>query len=74
MALGPGKYGARAEALLREVGGAVCVVITIDGDKGSAFDVATTDPRHLALLPSVLRRMAKSIDRDLHSGDALRRM
>lgn len=65
MPIGPGKYGARAEALLREVGGQLCCVITLDAAKGSAFDVATTNASHLQALPNILRDVAEAIERDL---------
>lgn len=64
MPVGPGKYGARAEAILREVGGALCVVMVI-GNKGPGFDVASTNPRLLADLPELLREVAGEIERTL---------
>ena len=67
MPLGEGKYGKRAEALLREVGGDLCIVICTGRD-GPAFDVATTNPVLLATIPGLLRIVADSIERDLDHG------
>lgn len=65
--LGPGKYGARAEVLLREVDAELVVVITIGGRNGSAFDVATQNPTVLHRLPAILRDTATKIEDDLRS-------
>ena len=65
MAIGPGKYGARAEQLLREVQARMVVVITVEGVDGGAFDVATDDPVLLAQLPEILRSTADRIAADL---------
>jgi hypothetical protein len=65
MPLGPGKYGARAEQLLREIDAELVAVITIGGSKGASFDVASASRTHLAVLPIVLRQMADSIEADL---------
>lgn len=62
---GPGKYGARAEAMLREVDATAVVVITVGGIAGSAFDLATRDPLVLATLPALLRKCADEIARDI---------
>lgn len=67
MPVGPGKYGARAEALMQEVGGALVIVITIGGDKGAAFDVATTDPHLLRGLPEILRNTAAGLEQDIEA-------
>lgn len=74
MPLGPGKYGARAEALLREIDAEVVVVVTIGGRDGGAFDVAcrTDATRRLFELPRVLRRVAKDIEREQEAGSARR--
>ncbi|RPJ69038.1 MAG: hypothetical protein EHM24_19685 [Acidobacteria bacterium] len=72
MALGPGKYGARAALLLAEVNANLCLVVTMGGDAGDAFDVATADPALLLKLPGVLRDVAASIERDLGADAALR--
>jgi hypothetical protein len=61
MPVGPGKYGARAEAILREVGGTLCVVMVI-GNKGPGFDVACSDPALLLALPSILRGAADELE------------
>jgi hypothetical protein len=65
--IGPGKYGARAEALLRDVKAEMVIVITVGGSAGDAFDVATANHRLLAQLPTVLRKVATSIEADLRS-------
>lgn len=64
MPLGPGKYGRNAEALLKQFGGTLAVVI-LYGTKGAGFDVAVTDPQELRALPTILRDLADSIERDL---------
>jgi hypothetical protein len=61
MPLGPGKYGANAEKLLKEFGGTICVVLPIGGRDGPAFDVCTTNPAAMAALPSLLRTLANEI-------------
>lgn len=66
MPLGPGRYGARAEALMREVGGDLCVIITLHGGADrSAFDVATSNPELLRALPRILREVATLMEQDL---------
>jgi hypothetical protein len=67
MPIGPGKYGARAEALLRDVKAEMVIVITVGGSAGHAFDVATSNPQLLAQLPTVLRTVATSIEAELGS-------
>ena len=62
MPIGPGKYGARAERLLREVDADLVVIITLGARDGPAFDVATTSPAHVLQLPAVLRRAADAIE------------
>jgi hypothetical protein len=64
MPLGPGKSGAHAKALLRESKARVVIVVRLFGDKGSAFDVAATDPSYLQEIPDLLREMARQIERD----------
>lgn len=65
MPFGPGKYGANAEELLRKIGGQMCAVMIVDGPQGPGFDVATTNPVHLARLPTLLRLMADDIEKSL---------
>jgi hypothetical protein len=62
--LGPGRYGANAEKLIREFGTDLCVVLML-GEKGPFFDVATKDPELVKELPVVLREVAKGIEEDL---------
>lgn len=64
MPLGPGKYGANAEKLLKEHGGELCVVILI-GQDGPGFDVATTNPTMMTTLPGILRLVADDIEETL---------
>lgn len=61
MAIGPGKYGARAEAILRDVGGELCLVLVLNGRDGPSFDCCCTNPAILATVPGVLRDLADSI-------------
>ena len=69
MAIGPGKYGARAEAILRDVGGELCLVIVLNGRDGPSFDVACSNPVLLGIVPGILRTVADDIaahvDQDL---------
>ena len=62
MPIGPGKYGARAAQLLREVDAGLVVVITLGGKDGPAFDVASTDPDYVLELPAILRRTADAVE------------
>lgn len=64
MAIGPGKYGARAEAILRDVGGDLCIVI-LNGREGPGFDLATSNPVLLVAIPGILRLVADQIAADL---------
>jgi len=66
MAIGPGKYGAQAEAILKKVGGDLCIVVVASKtDPGrSSFDVATSDPTMIMGLPTLLRALADSIEQD----------
>jgi hypothetical protein len=64
MPVGPGKYGARAEAILRDVGGSLCIVLVV-GNKGPGFDVASTNPLLLMKVPELLREVADEIERTL---------
>lgn len=69
MPLGPGKYGARAAALLADDDAAALIIISIGGPAGPAFDVATRtrDDRLLAHLPKILRNVADALDDELRS-------
>jgi hypothetical protein len=64
MPLGPGRYGARAEQLLRDDNATLVLIVSIGGPLGPAFDVATSSPEDLRLLPTILRRVAKDIERE----------
>jgi hypothetical protein len=64
MPFGPGKYGPRAARLLAEVNARAVLVVTIGGDGGHAFDLATTDPVVALELPDILRRLADAIERE----------
>ena len=61
MPIGPGKYGARAEQLLKEVGGELCLVLLLGGNKGPAFDVCCKNPALLLTLPDLLHKLAEEI-------------
>lgn len=67
MALGPGRYGANAEAILKTTDAEMCVVMVIGGREGGAFDVACEE-RALAkmvTLPALLRELADNVEREL---------
>lgn len=68
MPFGPGRYGANAAALLKQLGGELCVVILMGGPQGHAFDVATTDPALARQLPTILREVADKLDADYTGG------
>lgn len=70
MPVGPGRFGAQAAAILEKTGGDLCVVLIVADaqaadDKQAVFDVATTDPVHVAALPRLLRMLADSIEQDV---------
>jgi hypothetical protein len=72
MPVGPGKYGAHAEAILKDVGGDLCLVLVLNGRDGPSFDCATSNPAMLALVPGVLRQLADSIAVEVqHDLDAI---
>lgn len=54
----------RAEKILQEIRGKLCIVITITDD-GPAFELALSDPTLLLILSHVLRDVADRIDQDL---------
>ena len=72
MPFGPGKYGARAEALLREVDAELVIVITVAGREGAAFDVAVVRPELIKAIPALLRRTARGIKRDVRRAEGAR--
>jgi hypothetical protein len=61
MALGPGKYGANAEQILKTTDGDLCLVVVVGGRDGNSFDCACADPTLLLQLPDMLRDLADSI-------------
>jgi hypothetical protein len=65
MPLGPGKYGANAEQLLKTINAEMCLVILVGGPDGGAFDVATVNPLLIPTIPEVLRRTADNIEATL---------
>lgn len=65
MPTGPGRYGARAEKLLREDNATLVLIVSVGGPGGPAFDVATSSPDQLEHLPAILRGVAKNIEREL---------
>jgi hypothetical protein len=64
MPTGPGRYGPRAEVLLREDRALLVAIISLGGPDGPAFDVASVDVSQILRLPAVLRDVADSIERD----------
>lgn len=65
MALGPGKYD-DITTMVRELTGAETVaVIIIGGSRGTGFDIQSTTPLPLSILPRVLRDVADSIEKDV---------
>lgn len=64
MTAGPGKYD-HACTLARIASGAqVCVVIVIDGDKGTGFSVQATQPVDPRALAGILRETARMIEQE----------
>ena len=65
---GPGKYGAECEALRRDTGAVACILIVIEGDRGTGFAVQTKEPDLLRVLPTMLEKMAADIRADAQRG------
>ena len=68
---GPGKYGAECEAMLRDTGAVACILIVIEGDRGTGFAVQTKEPELLRVLPTMLESMAADIRADAQRGGEL---
>ena len=65
---GPGKYGSECEAMLRDTGAVACILIVIEGDRGTGFAVQTKEPDLLRVLPTMLEKMAADIRADAQRG------
>jgi hypothetical protein len=61
MPIGPGKYGARAEAILRDIDATLVIVIVL-GPEGPGFDVCTDSLPAMRHLPDLLREVATDLD------------
>ena len=61
---GPGKYGAECEAMLRDTGAVACILIVIEGDRGTGFDLDDVPADRLGVRQSILGRMER------HGGSA----
>lgn len=68
MALGAGRYDAEC-TVARESAAAMCaIVIIFGGDRGDGFS-CQADLETLAKLPSLLRHMADSMEKDMRGGN-----
>lgn len=65
---GPGKYGPECEAMLRDTGAVACILIVIEGDRGTGFAVQTKEPELLRVLPTMLESMAAELRADAQRG------
>lgn len=65
---GPGKYGAECAAALRDTDAVACILIVIEGDRGTGFAVQTKEPELLRVLPTMLEKMAADIRADAQRG------
>lgn len=66
MAIGSGKYDPECELARAMVGGQLCMLIVINGNKGSGFS-ATYHVSNLHLIsttPAILRNVADQLERD----------
>ncbi len=61
--IGPGKYDELTTWVREKTNGETVVVIVIGGARGSGFDVQSTKPMHLTILPRVLRDVADEIEK-----------
>jgi hypothetical protein len=69
MPIGPGKYGANAEALIQQFGTKMCLVIMVgDTPQSASFDCATADPSLLLSLPEILRNTADELEKNFRQG------
>ena len=69
MPIGPGKYGANAEKLIREFGTKMCLIIMV-GEKpqSASFDCACVDPTLLLSIPEILRNTADEMEKNFRQG------
>jgi hypothetical protein len=59
-----GKYDAECELLRAVTGAQTSCAIVINGVRGTGFSLSTTDPRHVAVIVSVLRDVADQLEAD----------
>jgi hypothetical protein len=67
MAIGPGKYDELATAARESARAEGVILIVIDGERGSGFDVQLP-PALLPHVPELMRELAAAIDRDMRRG------
>ena len=82
MAAGPGKYGAECEAALRDTGAVACILIVIEGDRGTGLtmlEMMAADiradagrPHHSHRAPRVHRRRAAARHREVPACEVTR--
>lgn len=61
---GPGKYGTECQDAMRATNAVACILIVIEGDRGTGFAVQTKEPELLRVLPTLLEKMAADIRAD----------
>jgi hypothetical protein len=64
MAAGPGKYDAECTAAREGAKAVACILIVIEGDRGTGLSVQTLEPDLLPVLPAMLEVMAAEIRAD----------
>lgn len=62
MATGPGKYDDACTVARESTAAEAVLLVVIDGSKGSGFSVQATDPKLVATIPTMLRRLATEIE------------
>ena len=69
MSFNKGKYDEACTVLRKTTGASCAVAIIIDGEHGNGFSVQTNNPHMIDAIPSVLRILANSIERDIRDVD-----
>ena len=65
MSIGPGKYSTLTTYVREQAQADFVVVIIGGGNKGGGFDVQSTSPKDMRILPKLLRDMAAVIEADI---------
>ena len=68
MTHGAGKYDLECTAVLEATDAQTTVVIVVDGDRGTGFSLSSVRPEDMVRLPTLLRFVADTIERDMRGG------